>query len=56
MLIEVGGWTLVVAGVAALILPGPGLLLLAAGLVVLSQQYAWAARRLEPGKQLWAPR
>ena len=42
------GWTLVALGVAALVLPGPGLLLLASGLVVLSQQYAWAERRVEP--------
>ena len=45
---QVLGWALVVLGVAALILPGPGLLLLAAGLVVLSQEYEWAARRVEP--------
>lgn len=45
------GWTLVVVGLAALILPGPGLLLLVAGLAVLSQQYEWAERRLEPVKQ-----
>ena len=44
------GWLLLVAGVAALILPGPGLLLLAAGLTLLSQQYEWARRRLEPVK------
>ena len=42
------GWTLVALGVAALVLPGPGLLLLASGLVVLSQQYEWAERWLEP--------
>lgn len=42
------GWTLVVLGVAALVLPGPGLLLLAAGLAVLSQQYEWAQKRVEP--------
>lgn len=41
---------LVVAGVAALVLPGPGLLMLAAGLVILSQEYEWAERRLEPIK------
>lgn len=49
--IEVGGWTLVVAGLAALVLPGPGLLALFAGLAVLSQQYEWAERRLEPVKR-----
>lgn len=44
------GWFLVLAGIAALVLPGPGLLLLAAGLAALSQQYEWAERRLEPVK------
>jgi hypothetical protein len=38
----------VVAGIAALALPGPGLLLLFAGLAVLSQQYDWAQRRVQP--------
>jgi len=49
--LEVLGWLLVVAGVAALILPGPGLLLLAAGLVLLSQEYEWAEKRVEPVKR-----
>ncbi|MEV7429677.1 MULTISPECIES: PGPGW domain-containing protein [unclassified Nocardioides] len=48
--LEVVGWFLVVAGVAALILPGPGLLMLFGGLAVLSQQYEWAERRLDPVK------
>ena len=48
VLLEVVGWALVLAGVAALVLPGPGLLLLAAGLFVLSQQYEWAERRVDP--------
>jgi hypothetical protein len=48
--IEVIGWTLVVLGIAALVLPGPGLLMLAAGLAVLSQQYHWARRYLAPLK------
>lgn len=48
---ETVGWTLVVAGVAALILPGPGLLMIFAGMAILSQQYDWAERRLEPVKQ-----
>ena len=42
------GWALVVAGLVALVLPGPGLLLLLSGLIVLSQQYEWARRSLEP--------
>ena len=49
--LEIVGWTLVVAGIAALILPGPGLLMIAGGLVLLSQQYEWAERRVEPIKR-----
>lgn len=49
--LEVLGWSLLVLGIAALILPGPGLLLLAAGMFVLSQQYEWAERRLDPIEQ-----
>jgi hypothetical protein len=49
--LEIVGWVLVVAGLAALVLPGPGLLMLAGGLVILSQQYEWAERRVEPIKR-----
>src|SRR3954452_10752157 len=49
--LEIVGWTLVVAGIAALILPGPGLLMIAGGLITLSQQYEWAERRVEPIKR-----
>jgi hypothetical protein len=45
------GWVLTLLGVAALLLPGPGLLLLLSGLVVLSQEYPWAERRVEPLKR-----
>lgn len=48
--LEVAGWALVVGGVAALVLPGPGLLMLFGGLAILSQQYEWAERRLDPIK------
>lgn len=48
VLLEVLGWVLVAAGIAALILPGPGLLMVFAGLVILSQRYEWAERRLRP--------
>jgi len=48
VLLEVVGWALVLLGVAAIPLPGPGFLILAAGLFVLSQQYEWAERRVDP--------
>lgn len=46
--VTVLGWLLVILGVAALILPGPGLLLLLAGLIVLSAEYEWAERHTHP--------
>lgn len=45
------GWLLVLVGLAALVLPGPGLLALVAGLAVLAQQYEWARRWLKPVKE-----
>lgn len=48
--IEILGWTLVLVGIAALVLPGPGLLTVVAGLAVLSQQYVWAEKQLHPIK------
>ncbi|UUZ59610.1 PGPGW domain-containing protein [Nocardioides sp. B-3] len=47
-MLETLGWVLPVAGVAAIFLPGPGLLGIFAGLALLSQQYDWAERRVEP--------
>lgn len=49
--LEILGWVLLAAGVAALVLPGPGLLLLALGLWVLAENYRWADRLLDPVKR-----
>jgi uncharacterized protein (TIGR02611 family) len=46
--LEVLGWALVAGGIAAIFLPGPGLLMLFGGLAILSQQYEWAERRVRP--------
>ena len=48
--IQAAGWVLVVLGIAALVLPGPGLLALFAGMALLATQYSWAERRLAPVK------
>ncbi|WP_457205929.1 PGPGW domain-containing protein [Nocardioides sp. P5_C9_2] len=48
LVLETLGWVLLLAGVAAIFLPGPGLLGIFAGLALLSQQYEWAERRVEP--------
>jgi putative transmembrane protein PGPGW len=45
------GWVLVLVGIAALVLPGPGLLALFAGVALLATQYEWAERRVEPVKK-----
>ena len=50
LVLEIVGWILVVGGLAALVLPGPGLLMVVGGLAILSEQYGWAERRLEPVK------
>jgi hypothetical protein len=51
IVLETLGWLLVAGGVVALVLPGPGLLGIVAGLALLSQQYDWAERRLAPLKK-----
>jgi Putative transmembrane protein (PGPGW) len=51
VVLESLGWLLVLGGLAALVLPGPGLLAIVAGLALLSQQYEWAERHLHPVKQ-----
>lgn len=44
---EVLGWTLVVVGLVLLVLPGPGTLLLLAGVALLAPHYAWARRAMD---------
>jgi hypothetical protein len=47
-LLTAAGATLVVAGLALLVLPGPGLLLVLVGLVLLTKEYRWAQRLYTP--------
>jgi uncharacterized protein (TIGR02611 family) len=51
MSVTVVGGLLLVAGLAALVLPGPGMLLCILGLIVLASEYVWAQRSLH-----WARR
>lgn len=43
-----GGGVLCAVGAALLVLPGPGLILVLAGMVLLADEYEWARRLLEP--------
>lgn len=45
------GWVLLVIGIAAMPLPGPGLLITFGAVALLATQYEWAERRLEPVKR-----
>ncbi|HKY58264.1 MAG TPA: PGPGW domain-containing protein [Aeromicrobium sp.] len=45
---EILGWILVVVGLALLILPGPGMLALVAGVALLAPHYSWAHRIFDP--------
>lgn len=44
------GLVLVLGGVAMLVLPGPGFLVIIAGLAVLATEFAWAERLLDQAK------
>lgn len=49
--VAVAGAALVVGGLAMLVLPGPGLLVLVAGLAVLATEFVWAERALSYTKE-----
>jgi len=50
---KIVGWLLLVLGVLAIPLPGPGALIILLAVLVLAQQYEWAERRLDSVKR-WA--
>jgi len=47
VLIAIAGFTLLLAGLAMLVLPGPALAVIPVALAILSLEFAWAARWLE---------
>jgi uncharacterized protein (TIGR02611 family) len=49
--ITVAGLSLLAGGVAMLVLPGPGLAVIALGLAVLATEYDWAARFLAEARR-----
>lgn len=52
--VTVVGAALVLAGLAMLVLPGPGILVVALGFAVLGTEYAWAAAALQRTKRVAA--
>lgn len=49
--VAVVGGALVAAGLAMLVLPGPGFLVIALGFAVLATEFVWAHHVLEAGKR-----
>jgi hypothetical protein len=49
--VTVAGATVLAAGLAMLVLPGPGLLVIALGFAILGTEYAWAAAAFEKTKR-----
>ncbi|HLA92263.1 MAG TPA: PGPGW domain-containing protein [Actinomycetota bacterium] len=49
--VTVFGFVLLLAGLAMMVLPGPGVLVIIAGLAVLATEYVWAERALNLAKQ-----
>lgn len=45
---EILGWALVAGGIVLVPLPGPGMVVLVAGVALLAPHYAWARRILDP--------
>jgi uncharacterized protein (TIGR02611 family) len=49
--VTIAGAVVILVGVAMLVLPGPGWVVIFAGLAILSTEYVWARRLLEKAKE-----
>jgi hypothetical protein len=49
--VTIAGFAVLLAGVAMLVLPGPGILVIIAGLAILATEYVWAERMLAEAKR-----
>jgi hypothetical protein len=49
--VTIAGFAVLLAGVAMLVLPGPGIVVIIGGLAILATQYVWAERLLRIAKE-----
>ena len=49
--VTIAGFLVLLAGVAMLVLPGPGIVVIIAGLAILATEYVWAQRLLRIAKE-----
>jgi hypothetical protein len=52
IMIMVGGGTVLVLGVAMIVLPGPAFIVIPAGLAILALEFAWARRWLRSARAI----
>lgn len=53
-IVAVIGSTIVLFGLALIVLPGPAVIVVPLGLAVLATEFAWARRLLKRGGDLWS--
>ncbi len=53
VVIAVVGTTILLVGVALLVLPGPAFIVIPIGLAVLAVEFRWARRLLRRARELW---
>lgn len=53
IVVGIAGGVLVLLGLVMVPLPGPGIPVVIAGIVLLSTEFAWAARVRERGREMW---
>ena len=51
LVILIVGGVVLLAGVAMLVLPGPGIVVIIAGLAILAKEFTWAERTLDTAKE-----
>jgi hypothetical protein len=54
VLILLVGGTVLIAGIALIVLPGPAIIVIPAGLSILAIEFAWARRWLRRARKIWA--
>ena len=54
LVISVTGFTLLIVGIAMLVLPGPAILVIPAGLGILATEFVWARRLLKMAKNTFS--
>src|SRR3954469_14235409 len=49
--VSIAGFAVLIVGIAMLVLPGPGIVVIIAGLAILATEYVWAERLLRMAKE-----